>query len=41
MIRALSSLDLETIAENGRRFVKENFMFERAVDQSKELHEDI
>jgi len=31
VIRALNSPDLEEIAENGRRFVEENFTFESAV----------
>jgi glycosyltransferase involved in cell wall biosynthesis len=41
VIRALSSPEMEQIAENGRRFVEENFTFERVVDRWKEVLEDI
>ncbi len=37
VIRALNSPDLEEIVENGRRFVEENFTFERVVDRWKEV----
>ncbi|MDR9817357.1 MAG: glycosyltransferase family 4 protein [Candidatus Methanoculleus thermohydrogenotrophicum] len=37
VIRALSSPDLEQIAEDGRRFVEENFTFERVVERWKEV----
>ncbi len=33
VIRALNSPDLEEIAEAGRRFVEENFTFERMVER--------
>jgi len=39
--RALASPDLEEIAENGRRFVEENFTFEKAVENWKEVLEEI
>jgi glycosyltransferase involved in cell wall biosynthesis len=35
--RALDSPDLERIAENGRRFVEENFTFEKTVENWKEI----
>ena len=35
VIRALASPDLEEIAENGRRFVEENFTFEKTVENWK------
>lgn len=41
VIQVLNSPDLELIAENGRRFVKENFTFERAVERWKEVLEEI
>jgi len=39
--RALSSPDLERIAEAGRRFVEENFTFERVVERWKEVLDEI
>jgi len=39
--RALDSPDLERIAENGRRFVEENFTFEKAVENWKEILQSI
>jgi len=39
--RALDSPDLERIAEAGRRFVEENFTFERVVERWKEVLEEI
>ena len=42
VIRALnSSPDLEQIAEDGRRFVEENFTFERVVERWKGVLEEI
>ena len=41
VIRALSSPDLERIAEAGRRFVEENFTFENVVARWKEVLEEI
>jgi len=41
VIRALNSPDLERIAENGRRFVEENFTFECVVERWKEVLEEI
>ena len=41
VIRALDSPDLEQIAEEGRRFVEENFTFERVVERWKEVLEEI
>ena len=41
VVRALSSSDLERIAEAGRRFVEENFAFERAVERWKEVLDEI
>ena len=41
VVRALSSLDLERIAENGRRFVEENFTFEKVVENWKGVLRDI
>jgi glycosyltransferase involved in cell wall biosynthesis len=41
VIRALNSPDLEQIAEDGRRFVEENFTFERVVDRWKGVLEEI
>ena len=40
VIRALNSPDLERIAEDGRRFVEENFTFERVVERWKEVLEE-
>ncbi|TAJ43691.1 glycosyltransferase family 4 protein [Methanofollis fontis] len=39
--RALDSPDLEQIAENGRRFVEENFTFERVVERWKKVQKDL
>ncbi|MDV4343032.1 glycosyltransferase family 4 protein [Methanoculleus sp. YWC-01] len=41
IIRALNSPELELIAENGRRFVEENFSFESTIVQWKEVLEEI
>ncbi len=41
VIRALNSPELERIAETGRRFVEENFTFERVVERWKEVLEEI
>lgn len=41
VIRALSSPDLERIAENGRQFVEENFTFEKVVENWKRVLQDI
>jgi len=41
VIRALASPDLERIAEDGRRFVEENFTFESTVARWKEVLEEI
>ncbi|WP_220682208.1 glycosyltransferase family 4 protein [Methanofollis formosanus] len=41
VIRALSSPDLEQIAENGRQFVEENFTFEHVIARWKEVFEEI
>jgi glycosyltransferase involved in cell wall biosynthesis len=41
VIRALNSPDLEEIAEAGRRFVEENFTFERTVENWKEILQSI
>lgn len=41
VIRALSCPDLEQIAEAGRRFVMENFTFERTVEIWKEMLDEI
>ncbi len=41
VIRALKSPDLEKIAEAGRRFVEENFTFERVVERWREVLEEI
>jgi glycosyltransferase involved in cell wall biosynthesis len=41
VIRALSSPDLEQIAEDGRRFVEENFTFERVVERWKEVLDQV
>ena len=37
VVRALNSPDLEEIAGAGRRFVEENFTFERTVENWKEI----
>ncbi|HQE50035.1 MAG TPA: glycosyltransferase family 4 protein, partial [Fervidobacterium sp.] len=37
VIRALNSPDLERIAGNGRRFVEENFTFEKVVENWKRV----
>ena len=39
--RALNSPDLERIAENGRRFVEENFTFEKTVENWKGILQNI
>jgi len=41
VIRALSSPDLEQIAEDGRRFVEENFTFEKVLENWKRVLRDI
>jgi glycosyltransferase involved in cell wall biosynthesis len=41
VVRALSSPNLEQIAESGRRFVEEQFTFERVVERWKEVLEEI
>jgi glycosyltransferase involved in cell wall biosynthesis len=41
VIRALNSPDLERIAEDGRRFVEENFTFEKTVENWKEILQSI
>ena len=41
VMRALSSPELEEIAEAGRRFVEENFTFERVVKRWKEVLDEI
>jgi glycosyltransferase involved in cell wall biosynthesis len=41
VVRALNSPDLERIAEAGRRFVEENFTFERTVENWKEILQSI
>jgi len=41
VVRALAHPDIEQIAEAGRRFVEENFTFERAVERWKEVLEEI
>jgi glycosyltransferase involved in cell wall biosynthesis len=41
VIRALSSPNLERIAEDGRRFVEENFTFERVVERWKEVLKEV
>ena len=41
VVRALNSPDLERIAEAGRRFVEENFTFERVIERWKEVLEEI
>jgi len=37
VIRVLASPDLEQIAEEGRRFVEENFTFEKVVENWREF----
>ena len=39
--RALDSPDLERIAEEGRRFVEENYTFERVVERWKEVLKEV
>jgi len=41
VVRALNSPDLEQIAEDGRRFVEENFTFERVVERWKEVLDQV
>lgn len=41
VIRALTSSDLGQIAENGRRFVEEHFMFEKVVENWKRVLQEI
>ena len=41
VIRALNSPDLERIAEDGRRFVEENFTFETVVENWRRILHDI
>jgi len=41
VIRVLNSPELEQIADNGRRFVEENFTFERVVARWKDLFDEI
>ena len=41
VVRALNSPDLERIAEAGRRFVEENFTFEKTVENWKEILQSI
>ena len=41
VIRVLASPELEEIAGAGRRFVEENFTFERVVERWKEVLEEI
>ena len=40
VVRALNSPDLERIAEDGRRFVEENFSFEKTVENWKRILQD-
>jgi glycosyltransferase involved in cell wall biosynthesis len=37
VIRVLNSPDLERIAEKGRRFVEENYTFEKTVERWEEI----
>ena len=37
VVRALSSLDPEHVAEEGRRFAEENFTFERTVETERKF----
>jgi glycosyltransferase involved in cell wall biosynthesis len=41
VVRALNSPDLERIAEEGRRFVEENFTFEKVVENWRRILQDI
>ncbi len=41
VVRALNSPDLEKIAEAGRRFVEENFTFERVIERWKEVLKEL
>ena len=41
VVRALNSPDLERIAEAGRRFVEENFSFEKTVENWKGILQNI
>jgi glycosyltransferase involved in cell wall biosynthesis len=41
VIRALNALDLEQIAENGRRFVEEHFTFETVVENWTKILQNI
>jgi len=41
VMQVLEHPDLERVAETGRRFVEENFMFERAVERWKEVLDEI
>ncbi|MDI6867848.1 MAG: glycosyltransferase family 4 protein [Methanoculleus sp.] len=41
VVRALEHPDLEQIAEAGRRFVEENFSFEKTVENWKEILQNI
>ena len=41
VVRALSSPDLERIAENGRRFVEGNYTFERVIARWKEVLDQV
>ena len=41
VIRALASPDQEEIAEAGRRFVEENFTFEKTVENWKRILQNI
>ena len=41
VIRVLASPDLEEIAEAGRRFVEENFTFEKVVENWRRILHDI
>ena len=41
VIRALNSPDLEQVADAGKRFVEENFMFESTVARWKKVLEEI
>ena len=41
VIRALDSPDLERIAEEGRRFVEENFTFEKVVENWRGILQEI
>ncbi len=41
VVRALSSPDLERIAEDGKRFAEENFSFEKTVENWKGILQSI